>query len=545
MPHAAPYHRRAQRAGAPARAMTPLDLAVILAALILGLDLLARQLKTPRPIVLATSGVGIGVLAHFIPGLPHVALQPRLILGLVLPPLLAGAAFRVSLSAFRASLRPIAFLAIGLVFATTAGVAAVAHAVVPGLPWAAALVLGALVAPPDSVAATTLAGSVGLRNRLVTILEGEGLVNDATALVAYQLAVQAAVTGEFSWGHAATTLLLSAPAGVLVGLAVGWATAQIRRRVDDSLLESAMSLLAPYVAYVLAEHLHSSAVLAVVAFGMYIRQRATEIGSPPTRLVNRTVWQVMDFITGGLVFVLVGLEVGEAATAIFSAATLGRAAAVVGATIGIRLAWMYVVPHLDRLRHPAAKSDVPSWRELTVLGWAGMRGVVSLALALAIPAQTASGMPLPGREDVVILALAVVLATLIGQGLTLGPLIRRLGIADPGAPAREEAAAREAAIRAARAQLDALAAQGALRLDQLEHLEHKLEHGLGVRPDHRAKQPGDGTAALLQALTAERETIRQWWNEGRLNEDSALRLEAELDLAEMSARGISGRILGS
>ncbi|HEU4649101.1 MAG TPA: Na+/H+ antiporter [Gemmatimonadales bacterium] len=524
--------------------MTPLDVAVILAALILGLDLIARQLSTPRPIVLATGGVGVGVLAHFIPGLPRVTLEPQLILGVVLPPLLAGAAFRVSPGAFRASLRPIAFLAVGLVLATMAAVAAVAHAVVPGLPWAVALVLGALVAPPDSVAATTLAGSVGLKNRLVTILEGEGLVNDATALVAYQLAVETAVTGHFSWGHAAATLLLSAPAGVLVGLAVGWITAQIRRRVDDSLLESSMSLLAPYVAYVLAEHLHSSAVLAVVAFGMYIRQRATEIGSPPTRLVNRTVWQVMDFITGGLVFVLVGLEVGAVATAIFSPATLERAAAVIGATIGIRLAWMYVLPHLDRLLRRTPRPDMPSWRELTVLGWAGMRGVVSLALALAIPAQTASGMPLPGRQDVVILALGVVLATLIGQGLTLGPLIRRLGIADPGAPAREEAAAREAAIRAGRAKLKALAARGELRLDQLEYLEHQLERGLGVQPDRRATRPDDGTSALLQALAAERETIRQWWNEGRLNENSALRLEAELDLAEMWARGLSGRILG-
>jgi CPA1 family monovalent cation:H+ antiporter len=174
-----------------------------------------------------------------------------------------------------------------------------------------------------------------------------------------------------------------------------------------------------------------------------------------------------------------------------------------------------------------------------------MRGVVSLALALAIPAQIAGGAPFPGRQEVVILTLGVVLATLLGQGLTLGPLIRRLGIADPDAPAREETAVRHAAIRAARARLSALAAHGELRPAELKHLEAKVERGVGVRQDRRARRLGDGTSALLQALAAERETIRQWWNEGRLNENSALRLEAELDLAEMSARGTSGRILGS
>jgi CPA1 family monovalent cation:H+ antiporter len=526
--------------------MTGLELAVTLATATVALDLLARRIATPRPVVLAAGGLVLGVLWGPVLDLPEFTIPPYLMLGLVLPPLLAAAAFRVTLGAFRASLRPITLLAVVLVLATMAGVAVVTHAVIPDLPWAAAFVLGAAVGPPDSVAATTVAARVGLNNRLTTILEGEGLVNDAVALVSYRLAVTAAVMGEFSWGHTAAEIARSAPLGIVVGLAVGVVTVAVRRRVNDTMVETAVSLLVPYIAYVLAERVSGSSILAVVALGFYLRRRATEIGAPATRLVNRVVWQAVDFLTGGLVFALVGLELGRVMSQV-SPGILLDAAAVVSATVGIRLAWMYVVPHTVRLVVGRDNVQVPPVADLTALGWAGPRGVVTLALAIAIPRTTAGGAPFPARNELVALALAVVLATLLGQGLTLEPLIRALGIADPDARAREEREARAAAVHAGSERLDRLAGQGAISVPQRERLLDALRVELrspGVQGRLAAGLDEDESRALLRALADARGAILARWDDGELNEDAAERLEAELDLTEVELRGTAGKILG-
>jgi Na+/H+ antiporter len=526
--------------------MTALELAIALAAAAVALDLLARRLATPRPVVLAAGGLVLGLLWAGIPALPAFAIPPYLVLGLVLPPLLAAGAFRVPLGAFRASLRPITLLAVGLVLVTMAGVAAVAHTVIPGLPWAAAFVLGAAVAPPDPVAATAIGGRVGLNNRLTTILAGEGLVNDATALVAYQVAVAAVVTGQFTWGHTAVEMMRSAPLGIGVGLAVGVATAAVRRRVNDTMVETAVSLLVPYIAYVVADRVRGSGVLAVVALGFYLRRRATELGTPATRLVNRVVWQAVDFLTGGLVFVLVGIELGRVVSHVSPGIFL-HALAVVAATIVVRLLWMYAVPYAIRLVTSPDRPAPPA-AELTVLGWSGMRGVVTLALALAIPLRTAAGAPFPARNELVAIALAVVLVTLLGQGLTLAPLIRRLGIADPDASAREEREARAAAMTAGSERIERLTAEGAITAAQRTRLLDVLSLELG-QPGHQGRlvarlEDDEESRSLLLALADARRAILRLWDDGRLNDESAARLEAELDLSEVSLRGTAGEIVG-
>ncbi len=534
----------------PGLRVNALELAVGFAAAIVVLDLIARRLPIPRPVVLAAGGMVLGLFWRQL-GLPAFQIAPDLVLGVLLPPLLAAAAFRLPLGVFRANLRPIIILAVGLVVATMAGVAAVAHAIIPGLPWAAAFALGAIVAPPDPVAATSVAHRLGLSNRMVTILEGEGLINDATALVAFELAVAAAVTGHFSWVHAGLDVVRATAFGVATGLLVGWITVQVRRRVDDTMIETAVSLMVPYAAWVVAERFGGSGVLAVVTFGIFIRGRATEIGAPGTRLVNRTVWRAVDFLAGGVVFALVGIELGRVAGHGIGASVLGHAAVIIGITIAIRLAWMWGVPQLMPALTGGRVRPNYTWAELTVVGWAGLRGVVTLALAIALPVTIGSGEPFPARTELVIIALAVVLVTLIGAGVTLAPLIQRLGVGDSGGVAREEREARGAAIAAARRQVESLAGHIPLTEEECHRLVERLGEDLGLAGDdggqgRRSRLPGGapGTDVVLAALAAERATIQRLRNEGRLNDGSAAQFEAALDLEEMALRGRSGTVIG-
>jgi monovalent cation/hydrogen antiporter len=323
-------------------------------------------------------------------------------------------------------------------------------------------------------------------------------------------------------------------------------TAAVRRRVNDTMVETAVSLLVPYVAYVVADRVGGSSVLAVVALGFFLRRRATELGSPATRLVNRVVWQAVDFLMAGLVFVLVGVELGRVASQVSSSILL-HALVVVAATIIIRLLWMYSVPYATRLVTASTRPSTPR-SELTVLGWSGMRGVVTLALALAIPLRTASGAPFPARNELVAIALAVVLVTLLGQGLTLAPLIRWLGIADPDAPAREEREARAAAELAGRERIERLAAEGAITADQRARLNDVLALEVGTSGGRGRLGAGlasdEESRSLLLALADARRAILRRWDDGDLNDESAARLEAELDLSEVSLRGMAGEIAG-
>jgi len=518
--------------------LTPLESAVVLAGAILALELLARRLRAPRLLLLAAGGLVLGVARSLWPVDPSFQLEPGLALGLVLPPLLTAAAFRVPLGAFRASLRPITLLAVGLVLASMAVLAAIAHWAVPGVTWGAAFVLGALLAPPDPVAATGVIERVGLPTRLTTILKGEGLVNDAVALVMYALAVDAVVTGEFTWGHAVVELARATPLGLLAGLATGLGIAVVRRRLDNAMLEVSLSLFAPYLAWTLAERIEGSGILAVVTLGFFLRRRALRLGSAATRLANRVVWQVVDFAMGGAVFVLLGIQLGRVLEGL-ALPLLLRAAVVTLGAIAVRMAWMHAVPPL--VRHLPGGHGAPLGRaELTLLGWAGMRGVVSLALALAIPYQTRSGAAFPARHELVVIALVVVIVTLLGQGVTLAPLVRRLGLADPGAAERAVRAARAAALRAGRHCLAQREARGQVDGEVAGRLGEELAVALhaATTPD-----PGSRGAARLAALDAARLAVLEAHESGHLGEAGLQQLETELDVLELTTRGAVGRLV--
>ncbi|MGW0546515.1 Na+/H+ antiporter [Streptomyces altiplanensis] len=411
---------------------------------------LGERLGLPAPVLMTLAGIVLALL----PVVPNVEVPPEYILPLVLPPLLYAAVQRTSWRQFAANIRPILLLAVALVFVTTAAVAAVAHAVVPGLPIAAAIALGALVAPPDPVAATAVAGSLGLPRRLVSILEGEGLFNDVTAIVLYHVAVAAAVSGTFSWPTAVGELFLSALVAVVVGFGLGWVTDKLMDFLGDTTLQISLTLLAPFVAYVLAEEFKGSGVLAVLVIALYLAEHAVDADDVLGRLAGQTFWEIVDTLVTGVAFGLIGLELHN----VFGTADgrlgemLGWGAAVVGVVVGVRLVWLLPATWLAKRLHTLRDydEDIPvSWRETVVMWWSGMRGVASVALALAIPITTDDGSPFPARDEIVFVAFSVIMATLLVQGLTLPWLVRRLGVrADTGAERELE---HDLAVRAAKA----------------------------------------------------------------------------------------------
>jgi NhaP-type Na+/H+ or K+/H+ antiporter len=327
--------------------------------------------------------MGFGAAWHLVPSLPAIRMPPDLVLFIFLPPLLTTAAYGLPLRSFRRNLLPIALLAIGLVLATTGLVTVIGHFLV-GLDWAAAVVLGAILAPPDPVSATAVAGKTGLSHRLVVILEGEGLVNDAVAIVAYGIALEALTTGKFEAAHALLALLVEVPIGVAVGLVAGWIAGEFRKRIDSVPLEGGISLATPYLAYHLADRFGGSAVLAVVALGFMLRTSSTRVSSPVVRLAARTVWSFLRCGSTALVFLLLGLLIGEIAVDWPGWAVVRAGAVLAVAIIVVRLAWMLVVPRIVAMLG-MDRDPTPSLGEQLVLGWAGMRGVVSLSLALALP----------------------------------------------------------------------------------------------------------------------------------------------------------------
>ncbi|HZA19832.1 MAG TPA: Na+/H+ antiporter, partial [Actinomycetota bacterium] len=441
------------------------------------LSVLARVLGLPYPILLVLGGLVIG----FVPGLPDVELPPELVLVLFLPPLLYYAGFFSSPQELRADLRAISLLAIGLVLATMVAVAVSAHALIDGLPWAAAFALGAIVAPTDPLAAATIAGRLGVPRRILTIIEGESLVNDATALVAYRLAVGVVVGATFSWWEAGLRFAASALGGVALGLAVGWVIAEIRRRLDDPPIEIIVSLVTGYAAYLPAEWMGVSGVLAAVTAGLYVGWRGPEIASADTRLLGFSFWQIFVFLLNAMLFVLVGLEVRPILSGVTGRSTaqlFGSALVVSVVVIGVRLIWMFTVPYLIRVldRRPAQVTRRVGPNERLVVGWSGMRGAVSLAAALALPLEIGGGETFPARNLIIFITFSVILVTLVLQGLTLPALIRRLGVRSDDAHEREELLARLSATDAALARLEELGAEDWTRNDTIDRLRGLYEY---------------------------------------------------------------------
>lgn len=514
------------------------EIAIImgLLAAVAALVPLAARLRIPYPILLVLGGLALG----FIPGVPTVALDPELVLLVFLPPLLYWDALNTSWRDFKANIRPISSLAIGLVIGTTGGVALVAHYFL-GLPWGIGFVLGAIVSPTDAVAASAIASRLGIPHRIVSILEGESLVNDATALVVYGTAVAAVVSGSFSLPQAGVRFVAASVGGVLLGLLVGWGVSKLRSRISDSRVEGTVALLTPFVAYLPADLLGASGVLAAVAAGLYLGRRSPVAVGAEMRLRTDAIWELGTFLINGLAFILIGLEFQEIMRTLdeYPLTLLLRDVVIVGATvIAVRILWVYPSAFLARLseRHGARKTPWPSRSELGILAWTGLRGVIALATALALPQEIAAG-PFPARSLILFVTFGVILMTLVGQGLTLPPLIRWLGLPTDDRAAREELLARRALITAALERLEDWAARGEVPERFLTDLRGRYERRLARLDDVRQGMPTDLVLLIPELLRdlylTERRTLVELRNRGVIDDAVLRRIQRELDLEEV------------
>jgi CPA1 family monovalent cation:H+ antiporter len=521
------------------------NLEIVLLALfvaVAGLNAVARFLSVPYPIPLVLGGLALGVM----PGMPQIELDPDLVLVIFLPPLLYAAAFFSDLRALRNDLRGIVLASTGLVLLTIVAVAAVGHEVI-GLSWPMAFALGAIVSPTDPVAATAIMRRVGAPRRLVNVVEGESLVNDATALVAYRVAVAAAVGGTFSALDAGLEFLGAAAGGVAIGVVVGFLVAEIRRRLDDAPTEITISMLTAYAAFIPADALGLSGVLAAVTAGLYLGWRAPELITPQTRLQSTAVWEILVFLLNATLFILIGLQlpvIADGLAAYAPAELAGYAALVCGTVIGARFAYLFTMPYLIRAldRRPDQRARRIGASGRIVFGWAGMRGAVSLAAALALPLQTDAGAPLLERDLILFITFALILVTVVGQGLSLPYLVRRLGVQEDAAEEEaEEMRARWTAAHAALGRLDELSAEEWARDDTIERLRAlyafrqrrvkvragKIEDEDGIEERSLAYQ-----RLMHELYTVQRRAVVALRNRGDISSDVMHRIERELDLEE-------------
>lgn len=507
--------------------------------------LLSRKLPIPYPIFLVLGGLALTL----IPGLPQVRLNPDLAFFFFLPPLLYPAALFTSWRDFRANLRPISLLAVGLVLFTTTAVGFLAHYFVEGLPLAAGFVLGAIISPPDAIAATAIAGRLPVPRRIITVLEGESLVNDATALVAFRFAVAAAATGTFSLGHATVQFFYVGIGGIAIGLTVGWIFSHILKPIEDPPIEITLSLLTPFTAYLGAEQLQVSGVLAVVAAGLYHGWRIPEFTSSRTRLQAGPVWEMIEFLLNGFIFLLIGLQLPEVLRRLSGRSIsqlLWYATAISLAVIIIRVLWVFPASYLPRFLFKSIRrrDPYPPWQHVAVVAWTGIRGVVSLAAALALPIATDSGAPFPGRDLILFLTFVVILVTLVVQGLSLPPIIRWLGVKDDGAAEKEESQARLKANQAALARLDEIANSEQLNPDTVTRLRVEYEDRIRQLESAEPAQ-GQNRRGLFsseydrlahETLRTERRIIVQLRNEGIINDEVLRKIQRDVDLAEARLR---------
>ena len=538
--------------------MPEIEAILILLAAVAVLATLANRINIPYPILLVLGGLVLG----FVPGLPRVELEPEVVFLLFLPPLLYVSAIFTSWRDFRANLRPISLLAVGLVLMTTCVVAAVAHWTID-LPWSSAFVLGAIVSPTDAIAATSVAQRLGVPRRIVTVLEGESLINDATGIVAYRIAVAAVVVGGFSLWQAGLQFVIGAIGGIAVGLAVGWGIIWARRHVaDDPDIQNTISLLSPFTAYLLAEEpshwvwaqlglpgdFAFSGVLAVVTTGLYLGRRGPYVISPETRLQGYAFWELVTFLLNGLIFALIGLQLEGIMERLsdrtpYSVPELVLYGALVSlAVILARFLWVFPATYVPRWlsRRIRQRDPSPPVRQVTVIAWTGMRGVISLAAALALPLTTAGGEPFPERDLILFLTFCVILATLVVQGLSLPVLIRALGLEDDGSQEQEEIEGRIEVANAALSRIEELVQEEWVREDTAERVRGLYNYR---RSRFSARFDGDDHDGLEERsaayqrfmrdlLHAQRTTLIQLRNEGRIGDEVMHRIERDLDLEE-------------
>jgi monovalent cation/hydrogen antiporter len=498
-------------------------------------------MRTPYPIVMVVGGLLLG----FVPAIPDFSLNPDLIFLVVLPPLLYSSAWTTSWRDFRYNLVSIFLLAFGLVGFTVLGVALVAPSAFSGFDWRLGMVLGAVVAPTDAIAATSIASRIGLPARIVDILEGESIVNDATGLLALQFATAIVVSRSVpSVSSAVLTLIWLTIGGVGLGLLVGWVIDYVEMRINDAPIEITLSILVPYAVYLAAKAVHVSGVLAVLACGLFLSRRSVHFFSPSVRIQVWSFWQSFTFVLNGLVFVLIGLQLPAIRASIrgYSLPTLLLDGALLSVLlILLRLVWAFPgagLAYLLRTRLAHQNERYPRGRETFVIGWTGMRGVISLAAALALPTILADGSRFPHRDIIIFLTFCAILATLILQGITLPPLIRALGLAGATGPNCEEQEARRIVIEAALSHLEEAKTRDTAESYAL--YDHLAGH---YRQRLASLRTGDGNQGEVadydrylelsrETLRIERETAVRLRNEGRINDEVLRRIERELDLTE-------------
>jgi Na+/H+ antiporter len=502
----------------------------------------AQRLSVPPAMLMLVAGIAIAL----VPGLPTLQLAPQLVLLVVLPPLIYSAAVAMSWREFRFNLRPIALLAFGGVVFTTCMVALAAHYIL-GLPWAIGFLLGAIVAPPDVVAPLSIARRIGLPQRILVVLEGEGLVNDATALVIYRFAVAAIATGAFSLVHAVSTFALIVVGELAYGIAVGWLSLRLRQWAHNTHVEITLSLMTPYIAYWLPEHLGGSGVLATVATGLYVSWNGPLLISSTTRLQGIFFWDLIIYWITGLVFLFTGLQMRTLLERVYPSEIFRMVVATLVTTaivIVARFVWLFPSTYVPRWLSPklAQRDPSPPWQGPFMISVIGVRGVVSLTAALAVPLTTNDGQRFPSRDLILFVTFGVIIITLVGTSFLLPSLVDRLGLASTASEeqrrAREqEQAARALTLEAAERRLDTLAAERSLP-DEVVKLVHTRHD------DQRQQLPkdlDDGLALTRSSVELRRELIgeqrkliHQLLRDGKLDDESRRRIERDLDLEEES-----------
>jgi len=516
--------------------MLLLELVLLLLLCAVALGWIARRLEFPYPIALVVGGLALG----FIPKLPQFPFDPQVIMVLVLPPILYQAAVLTSWNDFKANIRPIGLLAIGLVIATTLIVGAALKFVVPEVPWAAAFVFGAIVSPPDAVAATAILSRLNIPRRIVTVLEGESLVNDASGLVIYKFAIAAVLTGAFSLADASVQFVGVALGGIAIGIVLAFVSIAIHRRLGDPLLEMLTSLIVPYFTYVAAESLHVSGVLAVVAAGMVRGRHSPEIVSAEMRILARSVWNIFVFMLNTLVFMLIGLQMSDVLEnlAHYSPAQLvGGGLFVSAVAIAVRFAWVYPVAYLPRWLSGSLREGDANFRkrELGIMSWCGMRGIVSLAAALALPMTLPNGAPFPQRDLIIFLTFFVIAVTLVGQGLTLPALIRKLKVGSNWSLKEEQQRVRAAMSTAALAAIDEMLATEGAPTEWADQLRSVIADRIALlAPDGTDATPRAELLARLRraAIQAERRELIRLWRGNEISDEVMHHLEEILDYQE-------------
>ena len=521
--------------------MFSIEILIVLLVAVVVLVRLSRRLELPSAILLLVGGLGLS----FVPGFSDIELAPEIIFTLFIPPLLFVSSVRTSWRDFRRDGRNISLLAVGLVIATTLIVGFIAHWAIPDLPLAVALTLGAIISPTDDISANSITKRLAVPRRIVTVLDGESLINDATGLVVYRFAVAAVLTGAFSIFEAGWQFFLIAGGGIAVGLAAGWLFMFFINRLDDAPVENTISLITPFATYIAADSfLGVSGVLAVVAAGFYFARRLPRANSSETRLQAVSFWNMLSFLFNGALFLLVGLQIrriigGLGEISLWQAA--GYAAIVSAALILTRIAGVYAIAYLPRMFSQKIRENdpFPNWKAVFVVSWTGMRGAISLAAALSVPLLLASGAEFPYRDLLIFITFFVILATVVAQGLSLPLIVRRLNLEDDGATAREEAEARLKIYRAA-----------LQRIEEIEKSDNRTPRILDqLKNDYRRR--ADGIAQIVEEgenscrdffkqdrrlqltiVEAERGELIKLRDGDKLHEDAARRIQYDLDLEE-------------